>query len=342
MLREALTFERLSVLPAEEVAALFVARRAEGLTANESELLEAWLSQDELHRRELRRASAAWDLFDNTDDDEVLSAMRSHALARAPTTWANRRALAAAAAFVLVVGTSLLIVPNYLPGPGGNSVSPNRAVAATIEYASAVGQGRNLVLADGTSLFLDADSVVTARVGPTGRLVQLIRGRAFFNVHHDAGRPFTVRVGDRRIVDIGTQFDVNLAAGTLSVTVLEGRLAIGAADSERASVQLTAGQQLVERDGNITIRAQGVAPTGQPAWRTGLLVFDDTTLREAADEVNRYTSERIVIANPQLGAMRVSGQFRAGQSNRFAQTVAEIHPVKVIRNGEEIELVPTR
>lgn len=339
MLREALTFERLNAMPADEAAALFVERRAEGLTQSERELLEAWLSENKQHRRELERADAAWNLFAGAENDELLSAMRAHALAPPANAWLNRRALAAAAAAFLVIGTGLLTIPNLTVGPRGNSGGPGGVTGASVEYASAPGQIRNVVLADGTALTLDADSLVAARLGQTERSVQLLRGRALFDVHHDSSRPFIVGVNDRRIVDIGTRFDVNLAAETVTVTVFVGKVAVGTAASKGTPVALSAGQQFVDRGGNITVRPQDIGPGQQPAWRSGLLVFDDTTLREASAEVNRYTNDHIVITSPQLGAMRVSGQFRAGDPDRFAQTVADIHPMRIIHRANAIELV---
>ncbi len=77
-------------------------------------------------------------------------------------------------------------------------------------------------------------------------------------------------------------------------------------------------------------------------WREGLLSFDDRPLAEAVAEVNRYAPEPIVITDPAVASMRISGQFRAGDAERFARTVAEIHPLRVVRGAGKIELAPAR
>ena len=112
MIREALTLERLRAMEPGEAAACFVARRAEGLTPSEEELLAAWLGEDEEHCRELRRAERAWDLFSDAGDHEILAAMRAHAVAPRPRRWASWQPAAAAAAILLLVGASLMF---FLP-----------------------------------------------------------------------------------------------------------------------------------------------------------------------------------------------------------------------------------
>src|SRR5262245_34173073 len=116
MVREALTSQRLDALEPREAAAYFVARRAEGLTSGEQQLLDGWLAKDEAHRHVFDSADRAWQTFADADGDEILAAMRAHALApraRAFATW--RPAVAAAAVLLLVVAAGLFLVPGWSP-----------------------------------------------------------------------------------------------------------------------------------------------------------------------------------------------------------------------------------
>ena len=341
MLREALTLERLGELPADEAAALFVARRAEGLTDSEQELLQEWLAQDERHQDEFERADAAWNSFSEADDDEILAAMREHALRPRHQLWAGWRSVAAAAILLLVIGTGFLVIPLVNRQPGVAGTGHQQIAGAIVQYASMRGQISDVVLADGTKVTLDADSLVVARLQTSVRSIQLLRGRALFDVRHDSARPFIVTAGRRRIIDIGTRFDVNLAAGTLTVTLLSGRITVGPLDPKEPPVVLAPGNQFIDRRGAITVRA-GIDPDQQTSWQRGLLDFDDETLEEAAVEVNRYSTDRILINDANVATMRVSGQFRIGEADRFARTVAEIHPLRVIRHSHEIELAPAK
>lgn len=334
MLREALTFERLSAMEPGEAAAYFVARRAEGLTASEEELLAAWLGADENHARELGRADRAWGLFDEAGDHEILAAMRAHAVAPKRRSWASWRPAAAAAMLLLLVGASLMLFLSRDPRPSATGGGP-----APILYASAPGQVREIRLPDGSVMTLDSGS---RAVGRGERSIELARGRAYFAVSADPSRPFAVTAGDRRVVALGTRFDVALAADGLTVNLLEGRVTVGPGDGSAAPVALEPGQSFVERDGRAVVRTVGARLGNATGWIRGLLHFDDAPLGEAAAQVNLYSSERLVIRDPEVAAMRISGEFRAGDAMRFAAAVAELRPVRAVRRPGEVELVADR
>jgi transmembrane sensor len=328
---EALTAKRLGALTAGEAAALFVARQAEGLTDSERALLEGWLASDE-HRRAFERAERAWRSFEAAEGDDILAAMRRHALAGRPQIWTDWRRMAAMAATLLVIAGA-----GFYLAPGLGRRAPVSAPA--VRYASARGEVKQIRLPDGGGMTLDADSAVVVQFAADRRSVQLMRGRAFFAVVHDPSRPFVVAASDRRVVAVGTRFDVNLAAGALTVTLEEGRLKVASADGAAGPVMLEAGQQLVERSGMDTVRTLGERTANTIAWRTGVVSFDDQPLAEAAAVMNRYSKDQIVIDNPAVASIRVSGQFRAGEADRFAQTLAELYGLKPVRRANQIKLV---
>ena len=339
VLREALTFERLRAMEPREAAAYFVARREEGFSPSEEALLALWLGADEAHARELDSVDRAWAWLADADDHEVLKAMRSHAVQPRRRSWTSWRPAAAAAAAILLVlsaGMLLFLTPDWR-GPATNG---DAAGDPGIRYATAHGQVRRIELPDGSVMTLDAQSVAVARSGAAGRSVELARGRALFEVAADASRPFSVTAADRRVVAVGTRFDVGLAPGTLTVNLLEGAVTVGPLAEDVTPVRLKPGQQFVERGGRARIRNLGAEVENAVGWKSGLLHFDDDTLGEAVAEVNRYANVQIAIRDADVAAMRVSGMFRAGDSEAFVATVAELRPVRGVRSGDRIELVP--
>jgi transmembrane sensor len=329
VVREALTSQALDALEPREAAALFIARRAEGLTSSEQQLLADWLAKDEAHKRVFDSADRAWQAFAGAEGDEILTAMRKHARAPRPQGLAQWRPVAAAAVLLLAVTAALALIPN---------LNPWSPAAQTIQYASVRGELKELSLPDGSSMTLDADSAATGRFGGKERTIELQRGRAYFSVKPDHSRPFAVTAANRRVVAVGTRFDVNLLEDGLTVTLLEGSVQVGFLDSGQAPVTLMPGQQYVERAGRAEIRTVGVAGENAVAWRSGLIRFDDQPLAEAAAIMNRYSTDQIVISGADVGSIRISGQFRAGEAERFAQTLAEIHKLRSLRQGDRIEL----
>jgi transmembrane sensor len=326
VVRDALTPETLNALEARDAAALFIARRAEGLTTSEQQLLDTWLAKDEVNRRVFESADRAWQSFSETQGDEILAAMRAHALAQRPRTWQQWRPVAAVAVLFVVIGAALFVF------------RPGSQTAAPIQYASAHGEVKELQLPDGSSMTLDADSAAVGTFDAEGRTVELKRGRAFFAVMPDPSRPFAVTAADRRVIAVGTRFDVDIAADVLTVTLFEGHVRIETVDAAVASVTLEPGQKYVRRAGSATIQTIGAASENAASWRSGLINFNNQPLAEAAAVMNRYSLEQIVIHDPDVASIRLSGQFRAGDTSRFAETLAEVHRLKVVRREGEIEL----
>jgi transmembrane sensor len=335
VVRDAVTPESLEALAPEAAAALFIARRAEGLTEGEQHLLATWLAADAAHRQAFENADHAWRTFADAEGDEVLDAMRAHALAPRPRAIARWLPVAAAAAVLLAVAMPF-VFPGAMPW-SARSGWPQSRTAAISTYTSAEGEVKELQLPDGSSMTLDADSAVRVSFGRVDRKIELKRGRALFAVKPDRARPFIVSAAGRSVIAVGTRFDVNIVAEVLAVTLLEGKVDIASLSNGRALGTLEPGQQFVERGGEAEIRTIGAAVENAIAWKTGLISFDDQPLAEAVAIMNRYSRDKIVIS-AELVALKVSGQFRAGDSQRFATTFADMHRLRLTRQTNRIEL----
>jgi transmembrane sensor len=341
MVREVVSEKRLTAMSPEEAAAFWTTRHSEGLFASEEEQFKDWLARSEQNANAWADAQAAWSVFDEAGNDEILSAMRSHALQteRSYASWYNPQ-LAAAAAFALLMLTSmLLLIPDML---GGGVPSGQEAAAPPVIYASAKGEVKVVALPDGSRATLDAESSVETRFTDNSRSLRLLRGRAFFDAAHDPRKPFTVSVRDRQILAVGTRFDVRLEPGELTVTLVEGSVKITATGMVGEKI-LAPGQQFIERDGIARVRSEATSVEEALGWQQGYVTFDNDTLADAVTEINRYSTRQLTVRDEAVAAMRVSGRFRSGDAERFGRTVAEIHPLNVVqRSTGSFELVPRR
>ena len=66
------------------------------------------------------------------------------------------------------------------------------------------------------------------------------------------------------------------------------------------------------------------------AWTIGQLMFDDEPLASVVERVNRYGGTQIVINDPKVGAMKISGVFNAGDVLGFVEIVTHYLPVRAI------------
>ena len=321
----------------DEAAAGWAARRLSGEHADEREAFDLWLAQSPFHAEAYDRAQAAWRLIGDSAASPELTALRRAALdrfrdrqgrgARAPRF--DRRAIAAA-----VVGLTVapLATVWWLRGR-----APHEEILQT-----GLGEQRTVVLPDGTRLSLDAMTLARVNYTPAFRTIDLVSGRAYFQVAKDAERPLRVRAGPRTVTAIGTAFSVEREPATTSVLLTEGRVSISNHESRKAIAYLTPRQELVLVDGGTVTRRDGVDVDRALAWRAGKLVFDNVNLRDAAARMNRYSTVQIVCADSRTQKLRISGIFKAGESGAFVEAVQSYFPVEARASSTTIELRSTR
>jgi transmembrane sensor len=337
VLREVTSLARLSEMPADDAAAYWTMRRMDEVLPHEEALFQEWLELDAANRAAWDRAQRGWAVFDNAPGDELLDAMTEHARAAGPAGFEPWWRMAAAAALILAIGLGVVLLSNPVGVPFGRP--PAQVADATRTYVNNTRQVRLIALPDGSQMALNAGARVTGTFGAERRALAVLSGGAFFDVRHDARRPFSVRAGDLEVTALGTRFDVRLAGAESRVLLVEGRLS-AASPAAPGPILMTSGQQLVARRGaapQLTTVRIGEALT----WEQGYADFADITLAEAAVELNRYPGERLVIRDPAIADLRITGRFRTGDPERFGRTLAEVHPVRVVRGRDNIvEIVP--
>jgi len=172
-------------------------------------------------------------------------------------------------------------------------------------------------LADGSQVELNTNTKLHADVTSAKRTVMLDAGEAYFDVVHDAKRPFTVYAGNRRITDIGTKFSVFHNGDDVRVTVREGRVRVESLDQIGNSVVADAGHVVMIKGGETLIIEKTESDIADDlSWRSGVLVFNQQTLAEAAEQFNRY-NERQIRVEGGARRIRIGGSFRADNVDVF-------------------------
>jgi transmembrane sensor len=210
-------------------------------------------------------------------------------------------------------------------------------------YSTPVGGIASVPMSDGSKVTLNTDSKIRLDVTKTQRLVELEQGEAFFDVAKDPSRPFIVTAGSKRVVAVGTKFSVRREHNELQVFVTEGRVRVedvAAPSSEHdALLTLSAGSLARGEDDALLVQQQTVPEIERHlSWRTGYLIFRDTPLADAVAEFNRYNSQQLVIDDPRVAEIRVSGKFRPTQYEAFGRLMQEGFSVRMQRVGGDIVL----
>jgi transmembrane sensor len=243
--------------------------------------------------------------------------------------------LLAAAAIVGVVVTRQ---SGTIPDESGTALSAR-------VYTTGVGQRDSVRLVDGTRVVLGPDSRLTVAgyYGATGRSVEL-RGDAYFDVVHDAGKPFAVRVGQAVIEDIGTTFSVESdETDATSVSVVTGSVRLRQAQSEPASgVVLAAGDRgSIDESGRATAQ-QHVVRDEDIAWTRGQLVFRDAPLSRVANELRRWYGVTLRVSDSALLSTRVSTSFAGEPTERVLDIIGLTVGARVQRQGDTATLIFNR
>jgi transmembrane sensor len=214
-------------------------------------------------------------------------------------------------------------------------------------YTTQIGEQRIVRLMDGSRVTLNSDSRVVVSYRQAERRLSIDRGEAFFEVANEAARPFRVRAGDRVVEALGTSFVVRREAQQLTVTLVEGRVAIrplaGSLKTD-APVTLNPGQRLRVAVSDIKVSDPIVPHIDAPpidavtAWRRGELMLDKTALSDAVAEMNRYDRRQLIIDDAQSAAIQVSGIYHTGDSAVFARMVAGMYGLELSARDGNIHL----
>ena len=185
--------------------------------------------------------------------------------------------------------------------------------------------------------------------------MRLLRGEAFFEVAHNKERPFVVVAGDNQVTAVGTAFEVRYEPDHIDVTLVEGKVNVtstaepvampasvsssktGLSKLSASGSAMTAGERLrVAKGAPAIIDAPRVEAV--TAWRRGEVMLDDTPLTDAIAEMNRYSKSALIIDESRIATLHVSGIYHTGDSEGFAQTVAQLYGLQVSQEGGQIHL----
>lgn len=303
-------------------------------TLAEREKFEAWLRQSPENALAFEDTKALWASLDGLEEDKVLGPHAVAALApeadhfmgqwsrategmarRAPPAsprawWPIGASIAAALALVVVLW------------PGLKPDVPIQTYAASDRIES-------VQLPDGSSVRLDLEAAIDATFGPGRRDIELRQGRAMFDVARDASRPFVVDAGVGTVTALGTRFQVQRNGDRVSVTLLEGAVGIATAGhGDARSLRLVPGQtaHYAPQTQSWTVEATDAAAL--TSWSQGFHVFGATPLRDAVAEINRYSDVKLVLSDPAMGELALSGSFKLGDGRAVSEALPYALPVK--------------
>lgn len=200
-------------------------------------------------------------------------------------------------------------------------------VVLDADYYTGTGERRQVVLADGSHISLNANSAIDVSLTADGRRITLRKGEALFNVTPDPQRPFSVQAGALNATALGTIYAVRREGENVDVTVRLGRVAVTEGPDK---VTLGVGETVGARADGLGAK-QSVDVDKMLAWEQGRLVFELTPLSQVLEQVERYRPGILMIRDARLGALKVSGTFQLDHLDEGLATLEKAFPLKIER-----------
>ncbi len=294
----------------DRAAAAWLVRLEEGeVSGTEWEAFSRWVEADTEHHNAFEKMRTVWELV----TPEALE-QSEHAAPRVPVatpeisrTFFGLRSLAAAASIVLALGLAFTMLSQ-------------RPAEISFATASSI---KEIELEDGSRVVLDAETRMSVAMTPERRDVFLAYGRARFHVEKDPGRPFTVYAGGIEAGALGTVFDVTRRDGNISVSIVEGEVAVSGDTpaSGRFRHVAGAGEEVRWHPAHPPEVRAFTDGERDSTWVDGFLVFSGEPLELAVRQVNRHSDSHVTLPAGMDPDTPIYGVFRAGDTASFTRAL---------------------
>ena len=309
------------------------------LDAAQAAAVEAWYDRSAANRRMLGQVYYILYVSDRINDAAGIDVERSLRQFKRRMHAGRRISLRRSA---VRIAAAAVIAAVLLAG-GLTTVLLSKRLAQPVTVVTQLGERSQVVLPDGTKVWLNSSSSVeyVAPFFSRQRRVKM-EGEAYFEVEHDRRAPFVVSTNGLDIEVLGTRFNIRNDDNEHRVTtvLLEGAVKAYASGREQASVRLHPAQQLV-----FDTRTHAMRLTDCPSaersinWIDGRFCSEHDTFGEIVAELKRYYNVDIRFMDNRLRDMRFSGNFRVEDGIYHIMSVLQLtYKFKYRIAGNDIEL----
>ncbi|MHA3737112.1 FecR domain-containing protein [Pseudomonas sp. Eth.TT006] len=198
------------------------------------------------------------------------------------------------------------------------------------DYRTAVGQRRELTLADGSQITLNTASAIDVLFDANQRLIHLREGEILVQTAPDnsaSPRPFLVSTRQGRMQALGTRFTVRELQPRTQLAVLEGAVKVQLADQRQGTPLIVNAGQRTDFSANSFGQLSAV-DRNAGAWTQGMLMADKMRLADFVAELTRYR-RGFVRLDPALADLRISGAYPISDTQRTLNMLTQTYPILV-------------
>ncbi len=301
--------------------------QSDNLSSDEEQQFFAWLEESAEHQRAYIEAEWIWEQgnLDQVADDSPKTGNVIPLRKRITPI-----ALAASLA-LFVIGIVATVFLDYQSN----------------QYATRIGEQLDIVLKDGSHLYLNTNSSIHTDLNDQRRLITLQQGEVFFDVAKDSSRPFLVETENGIIRVLGTQFNVLSSQQGSIVTVLEGSVGVtGNKNVTQVSAQQFIPEARLAPDQQTTMSGPQIG-TVRPidhadkviAWREGKLIYNGESFEQVLLDINRYFEGEIRVGDETLEDLKVIAVLQLQDKKSTLKALEETFNLASIQTSKELTLL---
>lgn len=324
---------------------LIIAYLSGNISAEDNQMLKAWLSKDPANRTILRRCREIWITTQaerqatNYDwkagfEKFCLRKEQQQQQTRSQRNYRLVKLLRYAALLVFAVSVAAVIC--YRQGS-----QSWKGQLADVEMNVPMGSTLSLRLPDGTQVSLNGGSTLSypQSFGLKDRKVNLT-GEAYFAIVHHSDKPIEILTSKMTVRDIGTKLNITNYPedNQAKVVIDEGSVELKTGNDTQTSI-IVAGQEAIidKQSGRISIVSKQYDGN---AWSKGELIFHNTTVADIAKRLERTYNIDISIHHPATANKRFYGTFSTREQSYtdILQALKETGTLKYTIRGRHIDI----
>ena len=235
---------------------------------------------------------------------------------------------------IVIVNDSSRIEYSRNTGGGDKEVMNKIIVPTGGEY--------NLILSDGTWVYLNAESVITYPQKFVGEKREVtLEGEAYFQVTASKEHPFIVKTKDMDVLVTGTEFNVKAYPDELNVqtTLLRGKVAVFAGIDKKEKIEIEPNQQAEWSRENVKLQVREVDPDLFVAWKNGQFLFRQDRLEDIMKTLARWYDMEVFYLDESIKNVAFAGKLdRSEDITPILNVLRATDKLTVEVNGKRIVL----
>lgn len=219
-----------------------------------------------------------------------------------------------------------------------NEYHPKEELLAMQKITVPAGQRINLELSDGTVVWLNSRSTIQYPAyfaGNKSRTIHL-NGEAYFEVAHNAQKPFIVETTKGSVEVLGTKFNLEAYADNNSfvTSLMEGSVKVTSGNDE---LLIKPDEMAILEHGKL--KATPIEDYNVYRWKEGLICFKDETFVNIMNKFETCYGVTIKIENNKVISSRYTGKFRQSDGISYALRVLQKDVKFTFERNEDNQII---